>query len=168
MKVITAFFAAAFLSGCVVSPYGSDSEQDIRELVRRTNEVVADGDRGRLSLAESRQFLRQSQARLEVLRTRDSGMSKKAMSAVDALDAEYQKLLAENRPLHRRETADLRRLLFALQDLRPVPSVFRRESSGPPSDDNTSNDTATKTDDEKKHCPDKNKRDNDGECRKHR
>ena len=167
---LLALIVSVLFCGCIsFSPYDSAAADDIRELMRRTNEVVADSDRGRLSLAESRQFLRQSQARLEVLRTRESGMSGQARSAVDALDAEYKKLLAENHPLRRRETADLRRLLFALQDLRPVPSVFRRPSSASSHDDDSSSDAVTKNDDEKKqHCPDKNKRDDDSDCRKHR
>ncbi len=168
---VLALIVSGLFCGCIsFSPYDSAAADDIRELMRRTNEVVTDSDRGRLSLAESRQFLRQSQARLEVLRTRKSGMSGQARSALAALDAEYQKLLAENRPLRRRETADLRRLIFALQDLRPAPSVFRHEyAAAPPADDTSTNDTCVKKDDEKKkHCPDKNKRDDDSDCRKHR
>ena len=172
MKIsAVAFVAGTLLSGCAfLSPYDSDAEADIRELMRRTNEVVADGNAGRLSLADSRQFLRQSQARMQVLRIRttQNHMSKEALNALDSLEKEYESLLARNHPLRGREAAELQRRLFALQDLKPVASVFRRVSSASSSDD-SSNDAVTKNDDEKKkHCPDKNKRDDDSDCRKHR
>ena len=173
MKIsAVALVAGTLLSGCAfLSPYDSDAEADIRELMRRTNEVVADGNAGRLSLADSRQFLRQSQARMQVLRIRatQSHMSKEALAALDSLEKEYETLLARKRPLRGRDAAELQRRLFALQDLKPVASVFRRVSSASSSDD-SSNDVVTKDDEEKKkHCQDKNKRDHDeGDCRKHR
>ncbi len=173
MKIsAVALVAGTFLSGCAfLSPYDSDAEADIRELMHRTNEVVADGNAGRLSLADSQQFLRQSQARMQVLRIRatQSHMSKEALTAVDALEKEYETLLARNHPLRGRAAAELQRRLFALQDLKPVASVFRRVSSASSSDD-SSNDVVTKdADEKKKECQDKNKRDHDeGDCRKHR
>ena len=174
MKIsAVAFVAGTLLSGCAfLSPYDSDAEADIRELMRRTNEVVADGNAGRLSLADSRQFLRQSQARMQVLRIRatQNHMSKEALTALDSLEKEYETLLARNHPLRGRAAAELQRRLFALQDLRPVASVFHHEyPATTPADDTSTNDTCVKKDDEKKkHCPDKNKRDDDSDCRKHR
>lgn len=175
MKIsAVALVACTLLSGCAfLSPYDSDAEADIRELMRRTNEVVADGNAGRLSLADSQQFLRQSQARMQVLRIRatQSHMSKEALTALDSLEKEYETLLARKRPLRGHEAAELQRRLFALQDLKPVASVFRRVSSASSSSsDDSSNDAVTKDDEEKKkECQDKNKRDHDeGDCRKHR
>ncbi len=163
---ILAFVAGALLSGCAfLSPYDSGAEEGIRELVRRTNEVVADGDAGRLSLPDSQQFLRQSQAQVRILRIRDGYMSKKALATVGSLEKEYATLLARHRPLRSRDTSALRGTLFALQAMRSVSPVGRGAASTSSSTDTASdpieNDAATKEECDRK---DKRHRDNH-DCR---
>jgi hypothetical protein len=158
---LAALLAAALLSGCITfSAYDSDTGESIGELVRRTNEVVADGDAGRLSLADSQQFLRQSQAQMHVLRVRDGYMSKRALATVNSLDKEYATLLARKRPLRSRDTSALRGTLFALQAMRSVGPVGRGTASTSSSSDTTSdpfeNDAATK-----EECDRKDKKDRD-------
>jgi hypothetical protein len=142
---------AGLSSGCALfrSPYGAETSEDIRELARRTNEVVADGDAGRLSLAESRQFLKQSQAQVQVMRIR--GVGDEARPSLDALDREYAALLQQRRPLRRHTTSELRGTLFALQSLKPAPPVWFRPATTSTSDD-TPTDTSTSDTNSRKDC----------------
>lgn len=136
-------------SGCAFfhAPYGVATSEDIHQLVCRTDEVIADGEAGKLSLADSRQFLKQSQAQVQVMRLRYVG--KEAKPHLDALDREYAVLLRQNHPLRRHTTSELRGTLFALQSLKPVRSVFYRETSSSIDDtltDTTTNDTSSQKD----------------------
>lgn len=111
---------ASLFSGCGLFsvPYSAQTSDDIRELVCRTNEVIADGDAGKLSLAESRKFVKQSQAQVQIMRLRYVG--KEAGPRLDDLDREYATLLRKHRPMRRRTTSELRATLFALQSMGPV------------------------------------------------
>jgi uncharacterized membrane protein YgcG len=111
---------ASLFSGCGLfsSPYSAQTSDDIRQLVCRTNEVVADGEAGKLSSADGRQFVKQSQAQVQIMRLRYVG--KEAKPHMDNLDREYATLLRKHRPLRRRTTSELRATLFALQSLGPV------------------------------------------------
>jgi len=121
---LTVGILASLFSGCglLSSPYSAQTSDDIRELVCRTNEVVADGDAGKLSSADSRQFVKQSQAQVQIMRLRYVG--KEAKPRLDDLDREYATLLQKHRPLHRRTTSELRATLFALQSLGPVRPII--------------------------------------------
>lgn len=156
MKTLLPLFVvalAALASGCALfhAPYGADTAEDIRELMNRTNEVVADGDAGKLSLADSRRFLKQSQAQVQVMRLRYVGAEVKPH--LYDLDREYAVLLRQHTPLRRRNTASLRTTLFALQSMTPVHSVFYRPM--PPSTDdaldNTTPDTTSQRNCDKDH-----------------
>lgn len=167
MKIpILAIVAGALLSGCAFrSPYDSGAEDSIRELELRTNEVVADGDAGRLSLAESQQFLRQSQAQMQ-LRAKHSHMSKEALACVDSLDREYARLLARGRPLRSGNASELQGTIFALRNLQAVRPVGRGARSTSASDDTASDPFPSDTDEAKKECESKHKRDRDDpKCR---
>ncbi|HSI15176.1 MAG TPA: hypothetical protein VK961_24195 [Chthoniobacter sp.] len=141
LLLLTIAALAALSSGCALfnSPYAAQTGDDIHELVCRTNEVIADGDSGKLSLADSRQFLKQSEAQVQVMRLRHVGA--KAKPHLDDLDREYTVLLEQHSPLRRRTTSDLRSTLFALQSLRPVRSLHYGE--GASINDYSSSDIAT-------------------------
>ena len=120
---LTVMALASLFTGCGLfsSPYSAQTSDDIRELVCRTNEVVADGDAGKLSSADSRRFVKQSQAQVQVMRLRYVG--KEAKPRLDDLDREYAALLRRHSPLRRRSTSELRATLFALQSLGPVQAI---------------------------------------------
>jgi hypothetical protein len=102
---------------------------EIKEFEQRTSEVIADGDRRRLSLKESRQFLRQSQAQLGVLRIRS--MSREARSYLDAADQAYTALLLHKSPIRTSNTVGLRAALSNLRGLGLTYGVWD-SNPGPP------------------------------------
>lgn len=169
MKIpFVALLAGILLSGCFTfSAYDSDAAEGIAELVRRTNEVVADGDAGRLSLAASQQFLRQCQAQMHVLRVRDGHIGKEALATVSLLEKDYATLLARHRPLRSRDTSGLRSRLFALQAMRSVEAVGRGATSASASTDTTSDPVENDTALPKEKCDRKDKRHRDDHaCRR--
>lgn len=129
---------AVALGGCSVvyrPPYdwGMVGE-DILELSLRTREVVADGDKGRLSVAQSKKFLLQSQAMADLIRLRSAGHEKR-LACLDALDQQYRMLLARRKPLRSASTVELRAALDALVAVRPRQAVAVMETSVPTTSD---------------------------------
>lgn len=129
---------AALLPGCVFFkftrvPYDDVSLAEIKELEQRTREVVFDGDRRRLSLKESRKFLRQSQAQLGVVRIR--GVNEEARGYLDAVDRSYAALLERTSPIRSSNTIELRVALSNLRGLGQVHGVWL--SNPPPSPPST-------------------------------
>jgi hypothetical protein len=114
-------------------PYDDVSLAEIKELEQRTREVIADGDRRRLSLKASRQFLQQSQAQLGVVRIR--GVNKQASGYLDAADHSYTALLKHTSPIRTSNTAELRAALSSLRGLGQVHGVW--VSNPPPSPPST-------------------------------
>lgn len=133
-----ALACSALLPACVFFqfarvPYDDVSLAEIKELEQRTREVIADGDRRRLSLKASRQFLRQSQAQLGVVRIR--GVNKEAGTYLDDADHAYTALLEHKSPIRASNTAELRAALLNLRGLGQVHGVWL--SNPPPSPPST-------------------------------
>lgn len=93
-------------------------------LGERTKAAVADGDAGRLTLAESRRFLRQSRAQARSIRARaeECRLSADELKILDWLEGEYTALLRRPRPLRWASALRLQNSLDALQELRPTRS----------------------------------------------
>ena len=173
MKIpIVALVLAVLWSGCALftSPYDYVTTEYIRELTQRTKEVVADGNARRLTLANSRKFLRESQAQVGILRIRanETYMSDDARTLLDILDRCYATLLEHRSPLRTSNTFELRSALNSLQNLAPYRPVrfSSTQVSSPPEDpfDSTDTDTTTtKKDDDKKR--DRKDRDRDDDKR---
>jgi len=124
----------ALLQGCVFFhvPYDDVSLNHISELEQRTREVVADGDRGRLTVKASRQFLQQCRAQVGILRVRKS-LNEEALGALNAVDRSYAALQQRQTPIRTSNTAELRSALARLHGLglqhgvwisNPPPSVI--------------------------------------------
>lgn len=156
---------AALFSGCAFfRPYDPLMAESFRGLGQRTKEVVAEGDSGRLSLAESRRFLRQSQAQMRLVsqRVKPSHLTADERTILASLDGEYDMLLRGKRPLRSSATAKLQNTLLALQTLRPVIDFSAEQDAAPDVDDLSDNDTTS----DKKQCDCKDKHDReDRDCR---
>ncbi|EDY18777.1 hypothetical protein CfE428DRAFT_3814 [Chthoniobacter flavus Ellin428] len=143
---------AAFLSGCVSEPDPAYDLVAVNTLVLndRTKAAVADGNAGRLSLAESRRFLRQSRAQARGVRARadQCHLSRDELKILDWLDGEYATLLRRPRPLRSASALRLQNSLAALQDLRPV-RMYWIQVKGTP--DTSNNDTDTSDTDNNRH-----------------
>ena len=114
---------AAFIPGCVHLPAYNDAVAvNTWALSEQTQVVVADGNAGRLSLADSRRFLRQSREQARGMRARanECGLSADEMKILNWLDGEYAALLRHPRPLHSASALRLQNSLATLQRLRPV------------------------------------------------
>ncbi len=161
---------SALLPGCALfrAPYSDVTLADIRELEQRTKEVVADGDRGRLSLKDSRRFLEQSRAQLGVVRIR-GGLNKEALGYLDAADQSYVTQLQRKAPLRTSNTIELRTALSNLHGLglhhgvwiaNPEPSTTTDTDDIPDPPDSKDRD--------RKHCDDDKHRgrDKDKDCDK--
>lgn len=113
---------AAFLAGCAHGRYDDVVAVNAKVLNERTKATLADGDTGRLSLAESRRFLRQSQAQVRTIRARADlcRMSADEVNVLDWLDGEYTALLRRSQPLRTSSGLKLRNSVATLQRLRPV------------------------------------------------
>jgi hypothetical protein len=162
------------VSGCVFFhvPYDDVSQEYIRELEQRTREVVATGDRGRLSLKESRRFLQQSQAQAGILRIR-ARLNKEALRYLDEADRSYAALLQRQAPIRTANTVELRTALSHLHALGLHHGVWV-SSPGPnsPPDNNTDDipDAPPKKDCDRKddhHHKDKDHKDKDRDDRDH-
>ena len=176
MKAIL-LICAAFLTSCALLPRSFVSvdnvaAENIRELSVRTREVVADGDAGKLSLKESRKFLRQSQAMVGVLRVRAdkvASVSPETQHLYDNLDAHYGALLTQGKPLRSKTSDELITTLAALQVMVPYNSGWRsmRSSSSESSTTDTSSDTCDTTEkDKKKDCDKDHRHDRHDRCDK--
>jgi hypothetical protein len=170
---------AAFLTSCVLLPRSTVSAdnvaaENIRELGVRTREVSADGDAGRLSLKESRKFLRQSQAMVGVLRVRAdkvAWVSPETHHLYDTLDTQYAALLTQGKPLRSKTSGELMATLAALQVMVPYDSGWRSRSSssGSSTTDTSSDDTCNNSDkdkDKKKDCDKDHRHDRHDRCDK--
>lgn len=147
---------AAFVSGCAhFRTYDAVVAESARALYERTREVVADGNAGRLSLAESRRFLRQSQAQVRVMRgrTNQCRMSPDELNMLDWLDGEYAALLRQSHPLRGSSAVKLQNTLATLQTLRPVVDFGVVTETATTTDDSFDNNTcdAKKRDCDKDH-----------------
>ena len=143
---------AAFISGCAhFRTYDPLVAESARILNERTREVVADGTAGRLPLAESRRFLRQSQAQVRVMRSRTDQchMSADEVNILDWLDGEYTVLLRRSRPLRASSAVRLQNTLATLQTLRPVLIFSDVPDDTPAISDSFGNDTC---DTKRKDC----------------
>jgi hypothetical protein len=113
----------ALVSGCAHGPrYNDVIAVTTAALNERTNAALADGDAGRLSLADSRRFLRQSRDQVRIMRSRadECRMSVDEVNILDWLDGEYTTLLRRSRPVRSASTLRLQNSLATLQTLRPV------------------------------------------------
>ncbi|MDQ3566254.1 MAG: hypothetical protein M3436_19980 [Pseudomonadota bacterium] len=125
---------AVSLTACLHTPVADPAGDEVlRELASRTRETVADGDARRLSLRQSRNFLRQSQATVAALRARSqvSRISAHAHSYLDTLDHQYAVLLEQSQPLRTSTSAELQTTLAALQNMRPFTSGWRSVPNAP-------------------------------------
>ena len=97
----------------------------VRELYFRTKSVTEDGDAKRLSLADSRRFLKQSRAKAQTVRQRviQTKTTVGELALLDSLDREYQSLLRRRRPLRTPTAVNLMADLEAWQDIRPLPDT---------------------------------------------
>jgi hypothetical protein len=117
--------AAAFAGCAPFHPYDPVVAEGLRTLGQRTEVVVEDGDGGRLSLKESRRFLRASQAEARVIRAHvvQCQLNPDEGPILSWLDSEYSRLLSRPRPLRGPAAVRLQNTLATLQMLRPVRAV---------------------------------------------
>ena len=165
---ILPLFTAALVAGCVSFPeYNSVIEDRIEQHARRTEEVVAEGDAGRLSAAQSREYLKQARdiARgLHEIVVKSHGRALRA-ATLEHLAKQYEALLASGKPL-RSSTAvplgatfrELRRLQgyrrHLTKDMEFEPRSTTESTST--SDDSSSSDrdsSKCKKHDHDDHCP---------------
>ncbi len=114
---------AACLPGCIHLPaYNDTVAVNTWALSEQTQAVVANGNAGRLSLADSRRFLRQSREQARGMRARahECSLSADEVKILDWLDGEYAALLRHPRPLRSASALRLQNSLATLQRLRPV------------------------------------------------
>jgi hypothetical protein len=158
---IVMLVAAGLLAGCgSFQPYDPVLALDIREMAGRTSEVVTDGEAGRLSLANSRQFLRGCQGQVQVWRARGKlcGLNEQESAMLDSLDEQCAALLARKRPFHGRDAVKLKATLWALQASRPyhgevmdIPDTFAA-ADVPDAPDSKTNNCDNKHDQGGKDC----------------
>ena len=145
----------ALVAGCAmvnVTPYDPVVADRATQLAKRTNEMLADGDAGRLSLAQSQQFLEQSLGLVRALHTRATQTHKSTFgsSTLMELEKEYEALLARKRPIR---SSAARPLLLKLYELQRTHEAWRlheerrkaREHDDPfPTPDDTHEDDRSK------------------------
>ncbi len=130
MRILILCLGFALLAGCATHlhrpPYDPQVTVSVRELYFRTKSVLEDGDRKRLSLADSRRFLRQSRAKTQIVRQQvvQTKTTVGELALLDSLDQEYQSLLRRERPLRSRAAGNLMADLEAWQDIRPLPETL--------------------------------------------
>jgi len=147
---------AFFFAGCAnLRHYDPVAGPIIEDLVVRTNEVAKDGDQGRLSLKESRRFLRQSKAMVGVVRARSDAMHMNAdtQSVLEAADRNYDTLLQRKAPLRSAAISGLMTSLFALHEMLPVRTFVMETAAPTPLPDDT--DTTSTDCKRKKECDDR-------------
>jgi hypothetical protein len=136
-------------------PYDDVSLDHINELDQRTREVIADGDHGRLTLTQSRQFLQQCRAQVGVLRARKS-LNKDALRCLDAVDQSYAALEQRKAPIRTSNTVELCNALDNLHGLGLEHGVWMAHPPPPSSLDSgvidTPDTTAQKNCDHGKDC----------------
>jgi hypothetical protein len=130
MRTLIICLGFALLAGCAMHhpsrpPYDPQITVSVRELYFRTKSVVEDGNAKRLSLADSRQFLKQSRMKAKAVRQQivQTKTTVGEQALLDSLDQEYQSLLRRQRPLRGPAAANLMADLEAWQDIRPLPDT---------------------------------------------
>jgi hypothetical protein len=140
MKWLPLLLGVPFLfGGCgwnTVSPYDPVVEERVTQLAYRTDEVLADGDKGRLSLPASRIFLKQSLCTVQALKERDLQTNRRTseVDTLEDLEKRYQVLLARKKPLRSSVAAELRAVLWDYRYLQTRKRAFKEwEDANPPS-----------------------------------
>lgn len=113
---------AALLAGCAHEPASNDAlAVNTAVLSQRTGAALSNGDAGRLTLAESRTFLRQSREQVRGMRAHaeECRMSPDEVNILDWLDGEYTALLRRPRPVNTATTRRLQNTLATWESLRP-------------------------------------------------
>jgi hypothetical protein len=122
MRIPIVCLVFALLAGCATHrpPYDPQVTVAVRELFFRTKKVVEDGG---LTLADSRQFLKQSRAKARAVRQRviQTRTTAQELAVLDSLDQEYQSLLRRRSPLRGPAATELMADLDRLQVLRDLP-----------------------------------------------
>jgi hypothetical protein len=154
-RILLCLALAVFFAGCAASHYDPVAGPIIEDLVVRTNEVAKDGDHGRLSLRESRRFLRQSKAMVGVVRARGDAMHMSAdtQTVLESADRSYDALLERKAPLRSAAVSGLMTTLVALHEMLPVRNfvVEAAATSALPDDTDTTSADCKK----KKECDDR-------------
>jgi hypothetical protein len=150
------FASVTLLCGCAHVETGDPlMAERVLDLGVRTREVVAQGNAGRLSLAESRRFLRKSQGEVRSLgqRVELSHLNAQEVDILNWLDGEYDTLLKSRRPLRSQSALKLQNTLYALRTLRPVNNLVLPEVVAGAATASTDDiDTSTNTDTSRKDC----------------
>lgn len=120
-RLILTLAACACLSGCsgweAISNYDPVVEERITQLAYRTDEVAKRGDKGRLSLNDSRLFLEQSLATVKALITRELQTYRrtKEVERLECVQSRYEELLRRNQPIQSSSIRELHAVLFDMR-----------------------------------------------------
>ena len=143
----TPFFlgaAAALLAGCVtLAPIDPVFEERVSELQSRTYEVLKEGDDGRLSLAESRRFLRESLVSVEILHARavQNRRHPQELAILEDLKRRYAALLTQPQPLRSAKTKELWAELSRLRQLLAANRSINERIDAEQAEDSTTSST---------------------------